>query len=84
LEKCTKQLDFFCTEPVHRSLDVKQYLIWHNVTTVENPPYMFSRLIALLFPISAKEVLKDSVAREYEMTENATKVLKDLSGNDFQ
>jgi len=45
---------------------------------------MFSRLsIAILFPVSAKEVLKDSIAREYEMTENATKVLKDLSGNDF-
>jgi len=33
---------------------------------------MFSQLsIALLFRVSAKEVLKDFVAREYEVTENA-------------
>ena len=71
--------------PAHRSLDVKQYLVRHNVTIVEYPPYMFSRLnIALLFLVFAKEVLKYSLAREYKVTENATKVLKNLSKNDFQ
>jgi len=53
--------------------------------TVEYPPYMFSRLnIVLLFLVFAKEVLKDLLAREYKVTENATKVLKNLSKNDFQ
>jgi len=79
------KLDFFFTKAsVHRSLDIKQSLVRHNVTIVEHPLYMFSRLsIALIFPVSVKEVMKDVIVREYEVTENAKKILKDLK-NDFQ
>ncbi|GBM53367.1 hypothetical protein AVEN_81921-1 [Araneus ventricosus] len=72
--------------PPHRALIVKKYLARHSVTTLEQPPYSPDLAPAdfYLFPRLKMKLKGHRFVDSDEVSENATKQLKDLSKNGFQ
>lgn len=72
--------------PAHRSLLVRNYLAKHNVTTLEHPPYSPDLAPAdfFLFPRLKSSLKGQRFTDAEEVKEKATKVLKDISENEFQ
>ncbi|GBM51071.1 Histone-lysine N-methyltransferase SETMAR [Araneus ventricosus] len=72
--------------PPHCALIVKKYLAIHSVTTLEHPPYSPDLAPAdfYVFPRLKIKLKGHRFVDSDEVTENATKQLKDLSKNGFQ
>ena len=70
----------------HRDLILKKYLVRHNATTLEHPPYSFDLALAdsYLFPRMKIKLKGHRFTDLDDVIKNLTKQLKDLSKTAFR